>query len=537
MNATSQSTVRRAVLGQARARYLAADWTIKRSILDGLVADTSYNRKHAIYLLNRHEPTTTKVPVFRRRHYDDDVRDKLVELWCAANEICSKRLIPFLPEFISAMESFNRIYLTVETRSKLLSMSTSTADRILRSERLKRTNGMSTTKRGSLLKSLIPIHIYADWNDLRPGFFEVDLVAHCGERADGVFLNTLVLTDIATGWTECLPLLRRSESDVTAALDQIRPQLPFPVLGIDTDNGSEFINYELLRYCNREHISFTRGRPGEKNDQAHVEEKNGSIVRRLIGHDRYEGVAAFLALGAVYRTLRLYVNFFQPSVKLTGKRRDGVKVTKIYYKAKTPCQRLSLSDKVSEEVKVKLRTRFCSLDPVELLNDIRGCQDRFWTFAWKAACNSIPDATPIAPASSRVAAILNAEQPPTQPRTNLTPEVSTILQPAADRTYRRTKKEHAPHTWRTRVDPVAEIWPEADVRLQINPSLTAKELLDVFRDGHPDIAAGGCLRTFQRRVRDWRRKQLYATAAEYGAPHRGTLSPKAWEDSTIANDA
>ena len=152
---------------------------------------------------------------------------------------------------------------------------------------------MSTTRPGSLLKKQIKVRTFADWDDLQPGFLEADLVAHCGESAAGSFLHTLVLVDVATGWTECVALLRRSEADVIGALNSLRGRLPVPLLGLDTDNGSEFINYEMLRYCQREQITFTRSRVNRKNDQAFVEEKNGSVVRRLIGYDRYEGLGAW----------------------------------------------------------------------------------------------------------------------------------------------------------------------------------------------------------------------------------------------------
>lgn len=194
----------------------------------------------------------------------------------------------------------------------------------------------AATKPCLILKRQIPIRTFADWNDIPPGFFEADLVAHCGDNVEGSFLNTLVLTDVATGWTECLALLRRSEADVTGALEARRHLLPFPLLGLDTDNGGEFINYELLHYCERHRISFTRARAYKKNDQAHVEENNGSVVRRLVGYDRYEGKDAWRSLPALFRVLRLCVNFFQPSMKLASKERDGSKVTKRYDDAQTP---------------------------------------------------------------------------------------------------------------------------------------------------------------------------------------------------------
>ena len=197
---------------------------------------------------------------------------------------------------------------------------------------------MSTTRPGNLLKRQIRVRTFTEWDQVRPGFFEADLVAHCGESAEGSFLHTLVLVDIASGWTECMALLRRSEADVIGALNAVRQALPFPLLGLDTDNGSEFINYELLRYCREEEITFTRSRPYRKNDQAHVEEKNGSVVRRLIGYDRYEGVKAWRALTELYSVLRWYQNFFQPSMKLLRKQRHGAQLRKFYDQAAHSCQ-------------------------------------------------------------------------------------------------------------------------------------------------------------------------------------------------------
>ena len=278
----------------------------------------------------------------RRARYDERVKRPLVTLWTTANRICAKRLVLFLPELIEVMERNGRLSLPADVRGKLLTISSATADRLLASERSSR-HGLSTTRPGSLLKKQIKVRTFADWDDLQPGFLEADLVAHCGESAAGSFLHTLVLVDIATGWTECVALLRRSEADVIGALNSLRGRLPVPLLGLDTDNGSEFINYEMLSYCQREQITFTRSRVNRKNDRAFVEEKNGSIVRRLIGYDRYEGLGAWRALIQLYEILRLYVNFFQPSMKLIEKQRDGARVKKRYDRAQTPYQRVIAS--------------------------------------------------------------------------------------------------------------------------------------------------------------------------------------------------
>jgi hypothetical protein len=295
---------RKELLNRVMPRYRVSTWKEKRRILDEFVSGSGYSRKYAITLLNRGTQDAAAKRRRPARRYDEAVRLALVTVWTAANRICSKRLIPFLPDFIAAMERFGHLALPPEVRERLLTMSAATADRLLHRERHPEGKTISTTRPGKLLKNKIAVRMFADWNELAPGFMEADLVAHCGDRVDGAYLNTLVLTDIATGWTECVALLGRSEADVSAAIHAIRQCLPFPLLGLDTDNGGEFINYELLRYCEKEKITFTRSRPYRKNDQAHVEEKNGSVVRRLVGYDRYEGLEAWRLLTALYGVLR-----------------------------------------------------------------------------------------------------------------------------------------------------------------------------------------------------------------------------------------
>lgn len=229
-----------------------------------------------------------------------------------------------------------------------------------------------------LLKHQVPVRTFADWNETQPGFFEVDVVAHCGTNAEGMFLWSLVLTDVATGWTECLALRHRSQDAVIDALDVIRQLLPFPLLGFDSDNGGEFLNYGVLAYCKREGITFTRGRAYKKNDQCFVEQKNGSIVRQLVGYDRYEGEVAYRQLAELYRAARLYVNFFQPSMKLVTKQREGSKVQRKYDAAQTPFQRLVSSGILAEERVQHLTRVFHALDPVRLLQQIQALQDALW---------------------------------------------------------------------------------------------------------------------------------------------------------------
>jgi IS30 family transposase len=288
----------------------------KTKIIDSLISIAGYERKYAIHLLNKKLINSSLVvkQIYSPTKYDQSVKLALITIWYAANQICSKRLKPFLPDFISSLERHSHLSLTQEVRDKLLNISTGTID--------------------SLLKKQIKVRTFADWDDVVPGFFEADLVAHCGGSTNGSFLNTLTLTDISSGWTECIPLLCKNKENVIDGLRAAMEMLQFKVLGIDTDNGSEFINYALVEFCRKNNITFTRARKYKKNDQAHVEEKNGSIVRRLVGYDRFEGIDAWQPFTELYTNVRLCVNFFQSSLKLLSKSRGGSKVTKKYDLAK-----------------------------------------------------------------------------------------------------------------------------------------------------------------------------------------------------------
>ena len=209
----------------------------------------------------------------------------------------------------------------------------------------------------------------------------IDLVGHGGESTTGEYVQSLVLTDIATQWTECIALRNRGEQAVATAIAHARTLLPVPLLGLDSDNGGEFINHLLFRYCEREEITFTRCRPYKKNDQCHVEQKNYSIVRQIVGDDRYEGEEAYDALGTLYLPLRRYTNFFQPSVRLVGKQREGAKVTKRYDVAQTPYQRLLATRGVAGDVKAHLRAEYAMLNPAALRREIEAAQNALWRLA------------------------------------------------------------------------------------------------------------------------------------------------------------
>ncbi len=261
---------RRAVLQQIAPQYQNASPSQKKRVLEGFLAATGYVRKYAAWLLN-HAEEVLQTGDAAHHHYGPEVQQALVLAWKTLNRICAKRLIPFLPSILDSLEQHGYLQLSEESRCQLLSMSAATADRLLRAHRYVRPRGVSTTKAGPLLKQQIPIRTFAQWDEAQPGFLEADLVAHCGGHSEGGCLYTLTLTDVATGWTECLPLLNRGREAVLAALQRARTLFPFPIQGIDTDNGGEFLNEEVTAYCEREQITFTRGRPYEKRDQCYVE--------------------------------------------------------------------------------------------------------------------------------------------------------------------------------------------------------------------------------------------------------------------------
>ena len=355
------------VLERIRARYLKASKAEKQIILDELTATTGYNRKYAIRILRHPKRSKGLKKAGRKQRYTGETIQILEQLWEMGGRLCSKRLHPFLPEWIRKLEECGEISLTHEVKAQLLSMSRSTIDRRLQPARIKeKRRGLSTTKPGTLLKRQIPVRIYTPWDEQQPGFLEIDLVAHCGDTTAGNYLNTLTATDLATGWTECLALPNKTQTATFLAIKKLQERLPFPLLGLDSDNGSEFINDMLYRFCLDQQITFTRCRPYRKNDQAHVEQKNWSVVRHTVGYDRFETQAELDLLSSIYADLRLFVNFFQPVEKLISSTTiNGVK-HKQYDQAKTPYQRVLEDPRVDEKYKTQLRILYNSLNPVTI---------------------------------------------------------------------------------------------------------------------------------------------------------------------------
>jgi hypothetical protein len=344
---------RRELAAAVGQRYREASRAEKTRILDEFVVVTGFHRKHAMRLL-RGDIGQSSVRRTRRRIYEEAERNALVVLWEASDRICGKRLKALLPLLIESMERHGHMGLSSEIRAKLLAMSASTIDRAL--GKIRQEGGRQRRRPvASTLRRSIPVRTSADWEDPAPGFVEADLVAHSGPSARGSFIQTLVLTDIATGWTECAPLLVREQTLLSTVLTELRKQLPFALLGFDTDNDSVFINETLKAYCEQANIVFTRCRPYRKNDQAFVEQKNGAVVRRMVGYRRFEGLEAAALLAELYRSVRLFVNFFQPSFKLIGKQCDGARVRKSYSAPATPHQRLATDRRTPDAVRDRLQ--------------------------------------------------------------------------------------------------------------------------------------------------------------------------------------
>lgn len=379
MKARMSIDSRRETAGLVGPRYRMSTLSEKTQILDEFIATTGYSRKYAIRILQAQQVKPARTRQHRKPKYGREVREALIEVWEAANRICSKRLLPFLPDFLEALERHGRLRLKPSIKEKLLSMNHSTMDRLLIIER--KCRGISFTRGGSLLKKQIAIRTFADWNEVPVGFLEADLVAHCGDNVRGQFLQTLTLTDVYSGLTELFCILHKGEAAVIEALSQVNAVLPFPIVGLDTDNGTEFINRGLVQYCEENTITFTRSRPHKKNDQCRVEEKNGSVVRKAVGYHRYEGTSSQDAFNKLYAVLRLFINFFQPSMKLLSKERIHALVRKKYDQAKTPYRRILECPDVAAEIKSRLTELYLTLDPAELLLTIEHLQDRLLTFS------------------------------------------------------------------------------------------------------------------------------------------------------------
>jgi hypothetical protein len=367
---------RKAVTRQVLERYLAATKKGKGRILDELCALTGWNRDHARKALRQAalgpQPKTHST---RAVIYGEDVLKPLRRIWATLGAPAGKRLAPFLPEIVEVMERVGELEVSPEVRSKLRRISAATIDRALEGDRRHlQVKGRSGTKPGSILKGQIPIRTFAEWDEARPGFLEVDLVAHDGGNTHGTYCHTLTLTDVATGWTEVRAVLNKAQRWVHEALVEVADGLPFPLLGLDSDNGSEFINNHLFAWCGEREVTFTRSRPWRKNDNCYVEQKNWTVVRHAVGYLRYETQEDLAVLRELYQLLVPYVNFFQPQMKLLEKTRQGAKVRRRYEPAVTPYRRLLASGELSDESHTRLKRTYHELNPVALSKEMAQLQ-------------------------------------------------------------------------------------------------------------------------------------------------------------------
>lgn len=386
---------KRSAIKVTAPRYQKARKKQRGVILDEFIALTGYERDYAAFVLRMHgkkvrisksrllvADSAKKCRKPRQGIYNTLVVSALIAIWYVMDCICGKRLAPVLKDIIPVLEKHHEIKLDEETRLKLLSVSAATIDRLLKPEKKKHTlKGRSHTKPGTLLKHQIPIRTFAQWDEKKPGFVEIDLVGHEGGNPSGEFAYTLNVTDVATGWTESQAVKNKAQCWVFEALTDIRQRLPFALLGIDSDNGGEFINSHLYRYCKAEKITFTRARSSRKNDNCFVEQKNYSVVRRAVGYMRHDTPEEVALLNELYGFLRLYSNFFQPVMKLLEKIRVGSKVTKKYDKAQFPYKRVLLSPDVSKKDKKQLRSEYRRLNPAELKRMMENLQTRLFNVA------------------------------------------------------------------------------------------------------------------------------------------------------------
>jgi hypothetical protein len=366
-----------------RERYLQATRREKRQLLDEVVAVTGIHRKAAIRLLRRlPRAATTLRRGGRPRVYGADVAAAATVLWQASGRIGAHRLHPFVGELLERLTRFGELVVPPTVEKLLRQASRPTLARLLAPARAQYPHrGATITRPGTDLRHQIPIRTFTEWDDARPGFCEVDLVAHCGSSTQGFYLCTLCAVDVATTWVELEAVWGKSPKRVGGAIHHVWERVPVPLVGLDSDNGSEFINHGLFDWCQRHGITFTRSRAWKKNDSAHVEQKNGAVVRHLVGYDRFASKAAYAQLRRVYEIARLHVNFFQPVEKLVAKRRQGARSQRLYDRAQTPYQRLCAAGVLTPAKRDALETLYQGLNPLSLRRDLEAALDRLWPLA------------------------------------------------------------------------------------------------------------------------------------------------------------
>ncbi len=489
-------------------RYAASSRVDRGRILDEFVAVSGLHRKHAMRLLRSGQPGRRSGPRPGRRLYNDAVREALIVMWEASDRVCGKRLRALVPILVDSMERHGHLQLAPEVRADLLAMSAATMDRALREARAPAGGRRRRhAPPSAAIRRSVAIRTFDGWEDPAPGFVEADLVAHSGPTVKGSYVQTLTLTDIATGWTECAPLLVREQKLLIEVLGEVRKRMPFALLGFDTDNDSVFMNETVKSYCEQTGLVFTRCRPYRKNDQAWVEQKNGAVVRHTVGYRRYEGLDAAAALARLYSALRLFVNFFQPSFKLASKARDGAKVTKTYHPPATPYQRLMADARTSDDVRLRVTAMHATLDPVALLQTIRAAQQELVEIADRPVSSEAP--------------------PPTAPTMEqFLVGLRTAWQDGEVRPTSKAKEKA--RRGRRRPDPFVMVTALMRQWFEAEPWRTSRELFERLQAEQPGAFPDGQLRTLQRRLKEWRREKahemVFGAGADREMPEPATLS-------------
>src|SRR6266511_4314709 len=391
---------RKRIAEATAGRYRRARKKEKTAILNEFVELTGFARSYAAMVLRNHGRVVQVNPKLRvrgdvgkklrrpgrRPDYDESVVKVLIKVWRIMDYVCSKRLAPVLAEIVERLQRRGELKSAPEVIKKLSRMSAATIDRLLRPERQRyQLKGRSHTRPGTLLKHQIPMRTFNEWDEQQPGFLEIDLVGHDGGVIDSYHAFTLNATDVASGWTSSTALKNKAQVWSLAGVEKIRAKLPFSLLGLDSDNGSEFINETLYNFCVEHKITFTRSRPYRKNDSCFVEQKNYSVVRRAVGYQRFDTAEQLRLLNELYEVLDLYNNFFQPSMKLISKERHGARVKKQYDEARTPYQRLLDSSFIKEETKEQLRERYRLLNPAQLKRQLEKLQQKLLATAGRTS--------------------------------------------------------------------------------------------------------------------------------------------------------
>ena len=497
----AQRQRRQQLLEAARSRYPALSYQEKGALVDELVELSGFHRKSVLRLL-RQQPADHGGPparadaghdsaeVGRNRRYGPEVVQLLEMLWEASDHLCGKRLAAVLPTLMTAMECHGHWHVEPDLRQKLLQISPATIDRLLAparsaqggQHRRLRTRVVTGVRRRTAVRT------FNGWKDVEPGWFEMDLVAHCGGRMEGPFLWTLVLTDVASGWSECVPLPSRDGLLVRSALQELQTLMPLQLRGLDVDNDTAFMNEDLERWCAEaaKPVELTRSRAYKSNDQAWVEQKNGMLVRRVVGHRRLEGPQQLERLCQLYAALRLFTNIYQPSAKRIpfeeSDRREGRRPRRRHDQPLTPADRLLRWSGISRQHRQSIEALQQQCDPVDLLETIR----------WNQA------------------ALVNGESEPSSEsdRSASNQDLNAFLgslrllwrqsEPAKRGGWDAPKR-----TYRTRVDPTLGSWPLVLPWLMADPLLTGKQAMQRLEQEHPGLYLGS-LRTLQRRMGEWR---------------------------------